>query len=213
MVLFGNLNKKKKGKNMTLIPMIVEKDGQHERSYDIYSRLLKERIIFLGAINDDIANVVIAQLLYLQSVDAHKPINLYVNSPGGVVTSGMGILDVMNFVKCPIHTYCVAQACSMGSVLLAAGEKGHRYALPYSRVMIHQPSGGSQGQSTDIQIQAKEIDRMKTELTGLLAHYSGQKFEKVLSDCERDHFLSAQEAKEYGLIDDVFGKKIVPDKV
>lgn len=195
--------------NSYLVPMVVEKDGQHERSYDIYSRLLKDRIIFLGtAINDDVANVVIAQLLYLQSVDATKPISMYINSPGGSVTAGLAIYDTMNFVKPPVHTYCMGQACSMGSLLLTAGEKGSRFALPYARVMIHQVLGGTQGQATDVQIQANEMLRMKKELTQILAHHSGQKYNKVLADCERDHYLSAEEAKEYGLIDEVLGKKI-----
>ena len=195
--------------NNFLIPMVVEKDGQMERSYDIYSRLLKDRIIFLGtAIDDNVANVVIAQLLFLQSQDASKPISLYINSPGGVVTAGMAIYDTMQFVRPKIHTFCLGQCASMGALLLTAGEKECRFALPYSRIMIHQPSGGSQGQATDIEIQAQEIVRMKKELTQILATHSSQPFKKVLADCERDHFLSAEEAKEYGLIDEVIGKKL-----
>ncbi len=193
---------------MALIPMVVEKDGQRERSYDIYSRLLKDRIIFLGTqVNDDVANVIIAQLLFLQGQDAHKPISMYINSPGGVVTAGMAIYDTMQFVKPPVHTFCLGQCASMGALLLSSGAKGGRFALPYSRIMIHQPSGGSRGQATDIGIQYEEILRMKKELTEILAKNSGQKYEKVLADCERDHFLSAQEAKKYGLIDDVLGNK------
>lgn len=191
-----------------LIPMVVEKTGQVERSYDIYSRLLKDRIIFLGtAIDDNVANVVIAQLLFLQGQDKTKPISMYINSPGGVVTAGMAIYDTMQFIKPPVHTFCLGQCASMGSLLLTAGEKGFRTALVNSRVMIHQPSGGAQGQSTDIQIQAEEIQRMKTELTGILAHHSCQPYEKVLADCERDNFMTAQQAKEYGLVDEVIGEK------
>lgn len=192
----------------TLIPMVVEKTGQVERSYDIYSRLLKERIIFLGtAIDDNVANVVIAQLLFLQSQDGEKPISMYINSPGGVVTAGLAIYDTMQFVKPPINTYCLGQAASMGAVLLTAGAKGGRCALPYARIMIHQPLGGAQGQASDIQIQAEEILRMKKELTQLLADHSGQSYEKLEADCDRDNFMSAQEAKEYGLIDEVIGNK------
>jgi len=194
--------------NNTLIPMVVEKDGQMERSYDIYSRLLKDRIVFLGtAIDDNVANVVIAQLLYLQSQDVKKPISMYINSPGGVVTAGMAIYDTMQFIKPEVHTFCLGQCASMGALLLTSGAKGNRFALPYSRIMIHQPSGGSQGQATDIEIQAQEILRMKKELTQILATNSGQTFKKVEKDCERDHFLSATDAKDYGLIDEVIGSK------
>ena len=190
--------------NSVLVPMVVEKTGQGERSYDIYSRLLKERIIFIGTgIDDNVANLIIAQLLFLQSEDPKKDIHVYVNSPGGSVTAGMGIYDTMQFVKPDVCTYCMGQAASMGSLLLTAGAKGKRYALPYSRIMIHQPWGGAQGTASDIHIQAKEILRMKKELTQLLADHSGQTFEKVEADCDRDYFMSAQEAKEYGLVDEV----------
>lgn len=179
--------------NSYLIPVVVEKDGQHERSYDIFSRLLKSRIVFLGtAIDDNVANVIVAQLLYLQSDNATKPIMLYLNTPGGSVTAGLAIYDTMNFIKPPVHTFCMGQCCSMGSLLLTAGEKGSRFALPHARVMIHQVLGGTQGQATDVQIQANEMLRMKKELTQILAHHSGQKYNKVLADCERDHYLSAE---------------------
>lgn len=187
-----------------LVPMVVEKSGQGERSYDIFSRLLKDRIIFIGtAIDDNVANLIIAQLLFLQSQDATKDINIYVNSPGGSVTAGLAIYDTIQFVKPDVSTYCLGQAASMGSLLLAAGTKGKRYALPYSRIMIHQPWGGAQGTASDIHIQAREILRMKEELTGILAKHSGQAIEKVAEDSDRDFFMSAQEAKEYGLVDEV----------
>ena len=195
--------------NSYLIPMVVEKTGQSERSYDIFSRLLKSRIVFLGtAIDDNVANVIIAQLLYLQSDDATKPISMYINSPGGVVTAGMAVYDTIQFLKPPVNTFCIGQAASMGALLLTAGAKGGRFAMAHSRIMIHQPSGGAQGQATDIQIQADEIQRMKKELTHIIAHHSGQKYEKVLKDCERDKFMSAEEAKKYGLIDEIIGTKI-----
>jgi len=191
-------------KSQILVPMVVEKSGNAERSYDIYSRLLKERIIFIGtAIDDNVANVIIAQLLFLQSEDSGKDINVYVNSPGGSVTAGLAIYDTMQFVKPDICTYCLGQAASMGSLLLTAGTKGKRFALPYSRIMIHQPWGGAQGTASDIQIQAQEIQRMKDELNGILAHHCGQSVEKVARDTDRDYFMSAQEAKEYGLVDEV----------
>lgn len=191
-------------KSSVLVPMVVEKSGQGERAYDIYSRLLKERIIFIGtAIDDNVANLIIAQLLYLQSEDAKKDIHVYVNSPGGSVTAGLGIYDTMQFIKPDVCTYCLGQAASMGSLLLTAGAKGKRYALPYARIMIHQPWGGAQGTASDISIQATEILRMKKELTQILANHSGQSFEKVEKDCDRDYFMSAQEAKDYGLVDEV----------
>ncbi|MGE0267701.1 MAG: ATP-dependent Clp endopeptidase proteolytic subunit ClpP [Candidatus Omnitrophota bacterium] len=190
--------------NSVLVPMVVEKSSHGERAYDIYSRLLKERIIFIGtAIDDNVANLIIAQLLFLQSEDAAKDIHVYVNSPGGSVTAGLGIYDTMQFVKPDVRTYCMGQAASMGSLLLTAGTKGKRFALPNARIMIHQPWGGAQGTASDIHIQAKEILRMKEELTKILAHHSGQPFEKVEKDCDRDYFMSAQEAKEYGLVDEV----------
>jgi ATP-dependent Clp protease protease subunit len=191
-----------------LIPMVIEQTGRGERSYDIYSRLLKERIIFLGTeINDDVSNLVIAQLLFLQSEDAEKDISVYINSPGGVVTSGMAIYDTMQFLKCPITTYCVGQAASMGAVLLTAGTKGKRFALPNARIMIHQPLGGSQGQATDIEIQTKEILRMKKRLNEILAFHTGQPIKTIEKDTDRDFFMSAAEAVKYGLVDEVVTKK------
>jgi len=184
------------------IPIVVEQTGRGERSYDIYSRLLKERIIFLGGgIDDHVANLIIAQLLFLEAEDADKDIHLYINSPGGVVTAGMAIFDTMRYIKAPVSTICVGQAASMGAFLLAAGEKGKRFSLNHSRIMIHQPLGGFQGQGTDINIHAREILRMKDELNALLAEMTGQQVEKVENDTERDYFMSAGEAKEYGLID------------
>jgi ATP-dependent Clp protease protease subunit len=190
------------------IPMVVEQSGRGERAYDIYSRLLKERIIFLGGgIDDQVANLVIAQLLFLEAEDPDKDIHLYINSPGGVVTSGMAIFDTMRYIKAPVSTICVGQAASMGAVLLAAGEKGKRYSLDHSRVMIHQPLGGFQGQATDISIHAREILRMKDELNAILADLTGQPIEKIAGDTDRDFFMSAGEAKSYGLIDAIFTKK------
>ncbi len=191
-------------KSQLLVPMVVEKTSQGERAFDIYSRLLKERIVFIGtAIDDNVANLIIAQLLYLQSDDAKKDINVYINSPGGSVTAGLAIYDTIQFVKPDVCTYCLGQAASMGSLLLCAGTKGKRYALPYSRIMIHQPWGGVQGTASDISIQAKEILRMKEELTKILAKHTGQTFDKVSTDCDRDYFMSAHEAKAYGLVDEV----------
>lgn len=191
-------------KSQILVPMVVEKTSQGERAYDIYSRLLKDRIIFIGtAIDDTVANLIIAQLLFLHSDDTKKDISVYINSPGGSVTAGLAIYDTMRFVKPDVCTYCIGQAASMGSLILAAGQKGKRYALPYSRIMIHQPWGGAQGSASDISIQAKEILRMKEELTKILAEHSGQPFDKVQEDCDRDYFMSAEEAKAYGLVDEV----------
>ena len=191
-------------RNQTLVPIVVEKSGHGERAYDIYSRLLKERIIFLGtAIDDMVANLVIAQLLFLQSEDATKDINIYINSPGGSVTAGLAIYDTIQYLKPDVSTYCIGQAASMGAVLLAAGVKGKRYVLPYSRIMIHQPWGGTQGTASDISIQAKEILRIKEELINILAKHTGQPRDKVERDSDRDFFMSAQEAKEYGLVDEV----------
>jgi ATP-dependent Clp protease protease subunit len=191
-----------------LIPMVIEQTGRGERSYDIYSRLLKERIIFLGTeINDDVSNLIIAQLLFLQSEDAEKDISIYINSPGGVVTAGLAIYDTMQFLKCPITTYCVGQAASMGAVLLAAGTKGKRFALPNARIMIHQPLGGSQGQATDIEIQTKEILRMKKRLNEILAFQTGQPLKTIEKDTDRDFFMSAAEGVKYGLVDEVVAKK------
>ncbi|MBM3859021.1 MAG: ATP-dependent Clp endopeptidase proteolytic subunit ClpP [Verrucomicrobia bacterium] len=187
-----------------LVPMVVEQTGRGERGYDIYSRLLKDRIIFIGtAIDDNIANLIIAQLLYLQSEDPAKDINLYVNSPGGSVTAGLAIYDTMQFVKCDVTTYCVGQAASMGAVLLAAGTKGKRYALPNARILIHQPWGGVQGQASDISIQAKEILRLKDRLNEILALHTGKTIESITKDADRDFFMSAAEARDYGLVDEV----------
>lgn len=190
--------------NSYMIPYVVEQTGKGERSYDIYSRLLLDRIVFIsGEVNDDMANAVVAQLLFLQSQDPKKQINVYINSPGGSVTAGLAIYDTMQFVSCPIATYCIGQAASMGAVLLTAGAKGMRYALPNSRIMIHQPWGGAEGKASDIEITAKEILRLKDILNGILASHSGKKFEEVVKDTDRDFFMSAEEAKKWGLIDNV----------
>jgi len=187
-----------------LVPIVVEQTGRGERSYDIYSRLLKERIIFLGTqIDDNVANLVIAQLLFLQSEDPEKDISLYINSPGGIVTAGLAIYDTMQFLKCDITTYCVGQAASMGAVLLAAGTKGKRYALPNARIMIHQPLGGAQGQASDINIQAQEIMRIKRILNEILANHSGRNLDDLEKDTDRDNFMSAIQAVQYGLVDEV----------
>lgn len=187
-----------------LVPMVVENTGHAERAYDIFSRLLKDRIIFLGtAIDDVVANLVVAQLLFLQSEDPDKDISLYINSPGGSVTAGLAIYDTMQFVKPKVATYCLGQAASMGAVLLTAGATGKRYALPNARIMIHQPWGGAEGTASDISIQAQEILRMKQSLSGIIAKHSGQTLEKILKDSDRDFFMSAQEAKNYGLVDEV----------
>lgn len=186
------------------VPMVVETSNRGERAYDIYSRLLKERIVFIGgAIDDQVANVVIAQLLFLESENPDKDINVYINSPGGVVTAGLAIYDTMQYIRPDVSTICLGQAASMGSLLLAAGQKGKRYALPYSRIMIHQPLGGAQGQSTDIQIQAREILRLREIGNDILIRHTGQTREKIIADTERDYFMTAQEAKNYGLIDSV----------
>jgi ATP-dependent Clp protease, protease subunit len=192
---------------MSYIPVVVEQTGRGERSYDIYSRLLKDRIVMLsGEVNDAVASSIVAQLLFLEAEDPEKDIYLYINSPGGVVTSGMSMFDTMNYIKPDICTICIGQAASMGAFLLSAGTPGKRFALPHSRIMIHQPLGGAQGQATDIAIQAKEILRMKDELNRLLAKHTGQDVEKVAADTERDNFMSAAEAAEYGLIDKVIEK-------
>jgi ATP-dependent Clp protease protease subunit len=192
---------------MSYVPIVVEKTGRGERSYDIFSRLLKDRIIMLsGEINDAVASTVVAQLLFLEAEDPDKDIFLYINSPGGVITSGMSMYDTMNYIKPDVCTICIGQAASMGAFLLSSGTPGKRYALPHARVMIHQPLGGAQGQATDIQIQAKEILRMKEELNKILAEQTGQPLDKLEADTERDFFMSAQEAKEYGLIDKVLEK-------
>ncbi|PIE34074.1 ATP-dependent Clp endopeptidase, proteolytic subunit ClpP [candidate division KSB3 bacterium] len=189
---------------MPLIPMVVEQTGRGERAYDIYSRLLKDRIIFIGSpIDDLVANLVVAQLLFLEADDPDKDINLYINSPGGAVTAGLAIYDAMQFIKPDVSTICVGQAASMGAVLLAAGAKGKRYSLPHSRILIHQPMGGFQGQATDIDIQAREVLRMKEELNRMLQKHTGQAFEQIQQDTDRDYFMVPDQAKEYGLIDEI----------
>lgn len=189
---------------MVAIPMVIETTGRTERAYDIYSRLLKDRIILLGsAIDDHVASLICAQLLFLESEDPEKEIYMYINSPGGVVSAGMAIYDTMQYISAPVATLCLGQAASMGALLLAAGETGMRYALPHSRIMIHQPLGGAQGQASDIHIHAKEILRLRDELNGILADHTGQKLEKIREDTERDYFMSSEEAVKYGLIDKV----------
>jgi ATP-dependent Clp protease, protease subunit len=191
-----------------IYPHVVETTHRGERTWDIFSRLLKDRIVFLGsAIDDDVANIIIAQFLFLESEDPEKDIQLYVNSPGGVVTSGLAVFDTMQYVRCKVSTICIGQAASMGAVLLGAGEKGRRYALPHARVMIHQPLGGARGQATDIEIQAKEIRKMKDVITTILVDSTGKKREDVAADIERDFYMGAPQAKEYGLIDEIFESK------
>ena len=191
-----------------LVPMVVEQTNRGERSYDIYSRLLQDRIVLLsGEVNDESANLIVAQLLFLQAQDPKKTINMYINSPGGSVTAGLAIYDTMQFISCPVATYCIGQAASMGAVLLTAGAKGKRYALPNARIMIHQPWGGAEGKASDIEITAREILRLKEKLNRILADHSGSKYEKVVSDTDRDYFMSADEAAEYGLIDKVLSPK------
>ena len=190
-----------------MVPYVVEQTGKGERTYDIYSRLLLDRIVFIsGEVNDEMANAVCAQLLFLQSQDAKKEVSVYVNSPGGSVTAGLAIYDTMQFVKCPVATYCIGQAASMGAVLLTAGEKGRRFSLPNARIMIHQPWGGAEGKASDIEITAREILRLKERLNEILAKHSGRKLEEVVRDTDRDHFMSAEEAKEWGLIDEVLAR-------
>ena len=192
---------------MSYIPYVVEKTGRGERSYDIYSRLLKDRIVMLsGEVNDQVASTIVAQFLFLEAEDPEKDIYFYINSPGGVVTAGMAIFDTMNYIRPKVATICIGQAASMGAFLLSSGEKGKRYALPHARIMIHQPLGGAQGQATDIAIQAEEILRMKKELNSILANNTGQSIKKVEKDTDRDNFMSAKEAKEYGMIDEVLVK-------
>ncbi|MCO5044242.1 MAG: ATP-dependent Clp endopeptidase proteolytic subunit ClpP [Kiritimatiellae bacterium] len=193
--------------------MVIEQTGRGERAFDIYSRLLKERIIFLGTgINDDVSNLIIAQMLFLQGEDAEKDISLYINSPGGSVTAGLAIYDTIQYLKCDVATYCVGQAASMGAVLLAAGAAGKRHALPNARIMIHQPWGGAQGQASDISIQAKEILRLRDRLNEILAHHTGKTVEAIARDTDRDFFMSAEEARVYGLVDDVTGSRKAPTK-
>jgi len=198
------MNSKSKGPDMTLIPMVIEHSARGERAFDIFSRLLRDRIIFIGdAIDDQRANLVIAQMLYLESEDPDRDIYLYLNSPGGVVTAGIAIFDTMNYIKCDVSTICLGQAASMGALLLAAGTKGKRYALPHARIMIHQPLGGAQGQASDVAIQAKEILRVKEMINNILVKSTGQMVEMIEKDTDRDKFMSAEEAKVYGLIDEV----------
>ncbi len=195
---------------MTLIPIVIERDGRGERAYDIYSRLLKERIVFVGtAIDDDVANLVIAQMLFLESEDPDKDIHLYINSPGGIVTSGLAIYDTMQYIRPHVSTICMGQAASIAALLLAAGEKGKRYALPHARILIHQPMGGFQGQATDVDIQAKEILRMREELNKIMAKHTNQPIEKIQADTERDFYMTGYQAKEYGIIDEVVEKRPV----
>ena len=195
--------------NSYLVPMVVEQTSRGERSYDIYSRLMQDRIVLLGGeVNDDSANLIVAQLLFLQAQDAKKPVSMYINSPGGSVTAGLAIYDTMQFISCPVHTYCIGQAASMGAVLLTAGEKGHRFALPNARIMIHQPWGGAEGKASDIELTCQASLRLKQKLNEILAAHSGQPMEQVVRDTDRDHFMGAEEARAWGLIDQV----LVPKK-
>jgi ATP-dependent Clp protease, protease subunit len=197
-----------------LIPMVIEQSSRGERAYDIYSRLLKDRIIFMGEqVQDDMANIVIAQMLFLESEDPDKDINLYLNSPGGVTTSGLAIYDTMQYIKPDITTICMGQAASMGALLLAAGAKGKRYALPHSRIMIHQPLGGMQGQATDIDIHAKEILKTRDTLNNILAKHTEQDIEKIRKDTERDFFMSSEEAKDYGIVDKIITTREMQDRL
>ena len=194
--------------SLGMVPMVIEQSGRGERSYDIYSRLLKERVIFMvGPVNDHVANLVVAQLLFLESENPDKDISFYINSPGGSVSAGMAIFDTKNFIKPQVSTLCIGMAASMGAFLLAAGAKGKRFSLPNSKVMIHQPLGGTQGQATEIEIHAREILKTREQLNKILADRTGQPLEKIQSDTERDYYLSAQEAKEYGLVDEVIDKR------
>ena len=198
--------------NQVLVPMVVEQTGRGERAYDIYSRLLKDRIIFLGsAIGDEVSSLIVAQMLFLQAEDAKKEISFYINSPGGSVTAGMAIYDTIQFLKCDVATYCVGQAASMGSILLASGTPGKRFSLPNARIMMHQPWGGVQGAASDISIQAQEILRTRDILNGILAKHTGKSFEMVAKDTDRDFFMSPAEAKNYGLVDEVLAGRKAPD--
>ena len=195
---------------MTLIPIVIERDGRGERAYDIYSRLLKERIVFVGtAIDDDIANLVIAQMLFLESEDPDKDIHLYVNSPGGIVTSGLAIYDTMQYIRPNVSTLCMGQAASIAALLLSAGAKGKRYALPHSRILIHQPMGGFQGQAADVDIQAREILRLREELNRIMVKHTRQPLERIQSDTDRDFYMTGEQAKDYGIIDEVVIKRPV----
>ena len=196
-----------------LIPIVVERDGRAERAYDIFSRLLKERIIFLGtAIDDDLANLVIAQMLFLESEDPDKDINLYINTPGGLVTAGLAIYDTIQYIRPDVSSICMGQASSMGAVLLAAGAAGKRYALPHSRILLHQPMGGFQGPATDVDIQAREILRLREELNNILVHHTGQSAEKIQRDTDRDFYMTGPQAKEYGIIDEVVAERPKPNQ-
>jgi ATP-dependent Clp protease protease subunit len=193
---------------MPLIPIVIEQDGRGERAFDIYSRLLRDRIVFLGvAIDDNVANLVVAQLLYLESEDPDKEIHFYINSPGGLVSAGLAIYDTMQYIKSPVSTYCMGQAASMAAILLAAGQKGKRYALPHARILIHQPMGGFSGQATDVEIQAREILRLKQELNEILTQHTNQPIERIERDTDRDYYMSGEQASEYGLIDAVIQKR------
>src|SRR5512136_1994107 len=195
---------------MSLVPIVIEKDGRGERAYDIYSRLLKERIVFLGTpIDDDVANLVIAQMLFLESEDPDKDIHMYINSPGGMVTSGLAIYDTMLYIRPRVSTLCMGQAASIAALLLAAGEKGKRYALPHSRILIYQPMGGFQGQATDVDIQAKEILRLREELNAIMVRHTNQSVERIQADTDRDFYMTGAQAKEYGIIDQVVMKRPV----
>lgn len=198
---------------MALIPMVIEQDGRGERAFDIYSRLLKDRIIFLGtAIDDDVSNLIIAQMLYLESEDPDKEIFFYLNTPGGVVSAGLAIYDTMRYIKPPVCTVCMGQAASMGAIILAAGEKGRRYALPHSRILIHQPLGGFQGQASDIGIQANEILRLKKELNHILKEITDQPLEKIEKDTDRDFYMTSEQAQEYGIVDEVMVTRVLNRK-
>jgi len=200
-------------KALNLVPMVVEQSSRGERAYDIYSRLLKERVVFIvGPIEDHMANLIVAQLLFLESENPDKDINLYINSPGGVISSGMAIYDTMQFIRCNVSTMCVGQAASMGAVLLAAGEKGKRFCLPHSRVMIHQPLGGYQGQASDIDIHAREILKTRQQMNEIFAKHTGQKVESIAKDTERDNFMDPEQAKKYGLIDSILSSRDVDAK-
>jgi ATP-dependent Clp protease protease subunit len=195
---------------MSLIPIVIEQSSRGERAFDIYSRLLRDRIIFLGtAVTDDVANVIIAQMLFLESEDPDKDIYFYINSPGGLVTAGLAIYDTMQYIKPDVSTLCMGQAASMAAVLLAAGVRGKRYALPHVRIMLHQPMGGFQGQATDVDIQAREILRLREELNGILMDHTGKTYEQIQRDTDRDFFMSGEQAKEYGLVDEVITRRIV----
>ncbi|MCG6916394.1 MAG: ATP-dependent Clp endopeptidase proteolytic subunit ClpP [Deltaproteobacteria bacterium] len=198
---------------MTLIPIVVEQSSRGERAYDIYSRLLKDRIIFLGTgVSDEVANLIIAQMLFLESEDPDKDINFYINSPGGLVTAGLAIYDTMQYIKPDVSTLCLGQASSMGALLLAAGAPGKRFSLPHSRILIHQPLGAFQGQATDVEIQAKEILRLREKLNEILANHTGQALEKIQRDTDRDFFMSGEEARKYGIIDKVIVERDIPEK-